>query len=1388
MSTPGPERTQGPKGRRKAGSAANAEGRTEHLLQLTEAVSKVGTWEIDLRSGENWWSDELFRICGLEPGSVAPTTELGLQVIHPADRERSAQAIAMAMEQGVPYVSENRVLRPDGSIRLVRVQSHVIRNADGAPVKIMGIVQDVTERVDRERELAQHSITLENAEVLGRMGTWELHPDTGLMRWSDEHARICGFQPGAIAPDLSFLLERLVHPEDRERAMGMIDGLRKGIPYEGVLRYRAADGTTMHMQVKAHQVQHHMGAGNAILGVVRDITEEVEREQELQKVRIEQEALINSTTDLIWSVGKDYRIMVMNKAFADIVHMVGGGSIRPGDHALIPAMGEAYNHEWRERYQRAFLGERFNVTFRTDLPEGPQHYLVAFNPIVRHGEVRGVACLAKDVTMEIRSREQLSASEAKYRMLFQDSPLPIWVFDREDHRIVDVNGTACAHYGYSREEFLNMTLKDLIVDGHWPAWSDDDAIATDRSGPVHFGLSTHKCSNGGAIRMDMHGFPIDYEGRNGMMVTCLDVTERERGLERLAQSEADLRRAQETAKLGVWKLEADTGVLRWSDTVYNIWEREHEFSPTLDVFFASVHPDDREVLRSKLALLMKGEGAQEQAHRILLPGGRIKWVYEKAEPVTMVDGRPVVNGIVQDITEQRDLEDLLSRSSKLSRTGSWELDATSMTLYWSPLTREIHEVGSDHVPDLDSAILFYKDDGSRETIQRVVQEAMTHGTPWDVEVLLIAATGRERWVRTIGHAEFLEGRVVRLLGSIQDIHSRKTAEIERLNAVEERDNILDRVKDAFIGLTADWRVSYWNPMAAEMLGRSREQMLGAAIWDHFPDAGNFRANYERAMRTQEPGHFEEYYAAADKWFEVSAYPSPDGLSVFFRDVTERRRAQAERERLVQALDRSLNELYFFDARTLHFTHLNHGALRNIGYGMEEIRSMTPLDLKPAFSLERFQALVAPLRTGELEQVHFETFHKRKDGSTYPVEVFLELHGHGDQGMFMAVILDTSQRDRLREEMNRSNERFQLVSKATKDAIWDWDILHGHMQWSESFRALCGYDRANEPPLAKYWYHLVHPDDRDSVRESLRAVLDDPEQDLWQFEYRLQAPAGPMFFVSDRGVVMRDGTGKAVRMVGALQDITGRKEQEAHLRRLNIELEESNKQLEQFAYVASHDLQEPLRMISGFLTLLEKRIEDALDEKSQDFLKRAVDGAERMRRVILDLLEYSHAGRDQGPMEPVDLQQLMGEVRDELVLFIAEKKAELRWSRLPTVLGARIPLGRVLQNLISNALKYARPGVAPKITVEASEEPGLWRIAVVDNGIGIEPQYHEKIFEVFQRLDLKSSAGGNGIGLAICRKIIEAHGGRIGVVSQPDQGSTFHFTVPKEPRGQSARVI
>lgn len=549
-------------------------------------------------------------------------------------------------------------------------------------------------------------------------------------------------------------------------------------------------------------------------------------------------------------------------------------------------------------------------------------------------------------------------------------------------------------------------------------------------------------------------------------------------------------------------------------------------------FHRFLHPDDVEARPIELENNINGQAAFYIENRYITKYGKTKWL---AWTTTSVSEQGTIYCSAKDVTEKKELQELLEKATSLARIGGWEINLENDNVYWSDITKEIHETDPDYIPDLENAINFYKEGKSRETISLKLNEVIETGKMCDEELQIITAKGNLKWVRVIAEAEFSKGKCIRVHGSIQDINTLKTTELAAKKVLEERNTILESIRDAFFAVDKNWIVTYWNNSAEYVLHKTKEETINQYLWDVFSDSINSLSyiKYHQAIETNQAVHFEDHYEFLHKWYEISAYPSEVGLSVYFKDITERK----------------ISELLLHD--------LN-----------------------------------------------------------------ISLH------------------------------------------------------------------------------------------------------------------------------------------------------QQAK------ELSASNAELEQFAYVASHDLQEPLRMVTSFLTQLELKYNDIIDDKGKKYIHFAVDGAKRMRQIILDLLEFSRVGRFSSTIEEVSIAKV---IEDTLFLYrkkIEEKQAVIRYKKMPILQSYIGPIRQLFQNLISNAIKYKHFNRPPEITISCQETDVDYVFAIKDNGIGINSEYFEKIFIIFQRLHHKDEYSGTGMGLAISKKIVENLGGKIWVESTEGEGSTFYFNIAK----------
>ena len=488
---------------------------------------------------------------------------------------------------------------------------------------------------------------------------------------------------------------------------------------------------------------------------------------------------------------------------------------------------------------------------------------------------------------------------------------------------------------------------------------------------------------------------------------------------------------------------------------------------------------------------------------------------------------------------------------------------------------------------------------------------------------------------------------------------------------------------------------------------------------------------------------------------------------------ERERAQdPDRRRVVRALEAAREGISLLDENG-EFIYVNDAYAETFRYEPEEMIGEHWDDLGIESNPDRFYDEIIPNIAAE-GQWSGTTTCVRRDGSTFPSQHSLT---HTDDGELICVVRDISDRQERERTLRETRTRLEVATEAASVGLWTWDIRNDVVTADGFVAESYGIDPATAAAGAPIdlFYDAIHEEDRERTIDRVEEALEETGE--LRAEYRVRNADGTVMWLVARGAVEYDD-GTPVRMTGAISDITEQKRRERRLEALVDRLEESNRRLERFAYAASHDLQEPLRMVSSYLQLLERRYGESFDEEGREFLAFAVDGAERMRDMIDGLLAYSRVETGGSALEPVELDGVLADVRADLQVKIEETDAEIAVDALPRVAGDRGQLRQLFQNLLDNALEYSDEPPQVHVFADCSAPvDGRWEIAVRDEGIGIHPDDSDRIFEVFQRLHGRDEHDGTGIGLALCQRIVERHGGSIRVDSEPGDGATFTVALP-----------
>ncbi len=452
---------------------------------------------------------------------------------------------------------------------------------------------------------------------------------------------------------------------------------------------------------------------------------------------------------------------------------------------------------------------------------------------------------------------------------------------------------------------------------------------------------------------------------------------------------------------------------------------------------------------------------------------------------------------------------------------------------------------------------------------------------------------------------------------------------------------------------------------------------------------------------------------------------------------------------------------------------NDAAAMAYGYTTEELLKMTIYDLRAADSSEIVTEQIAKAFS---EGLLFETRHRRKDGSIFPVDVSARGAVIGDINMLISVIRDITKRKKIEEALQENEELFRVTFDKSPIAAAMINLDQKIVRANDELYHLLGY--AEGELIGMTLRDITHPDDIEKDLQHLQRMLTGAISHF-TMEKRYLTKDGNIIWGQLAASAIRDSTGRIKYFVGMIEDVTERRQTVFALQEQTERLKNANNELESFSYSVSHDLKAPLRAIDGYARMILKKKGDSFDEETRRLFNVIQDNAQRMNLLIDEILALSRLDRQTITVSRIEMDVLVNQIWESIRMTNPDMQATLRIDNLPAGMGDRTLIGQALTNLLSNAVKYSGMKAAPVVEVgcHANERENIYYVK--DNGVGFDMQYCEKLFGVFQRLHSVDQFEGTGIGLAIVQRIIHRHKGRVWAEGEVDKGASFYFTLPRK---------
>ncbi|WP_265112244.1 PAS domain S-box protein [Halosolutus halophilus] len=970
-----------------------------------------------------------------------------------------------------------------------------------------------------------------------------------------------------------------------------------------------------------------------------------------------------------------------------------------------------------------------------------------------------------------------------------------------DGRFVAVNDTIVELTGYSREEILGEHASLMLADDDVSRIQheiDRRLTADDRQNEaIEFTAWT---ADGDTIpcEMELH-LVVEDSTLQGSIGVVRDITDRKQAERELRQERDLVKGIVETSPVGIAVVDADGEVSFANERAEKIYGRSRDelsgFShddPRWDLVDENGKP-----LKTGEApfdhVVTEEEAIYDQVLGLRKPSGERVWVSVNGAPQLNEDSeleRAVF--VFEDVTEQRENERRLEKSEQRYRTlvenfpngsvGMFDEDMryTAVggqllnTLDMEPedrIGRTIHEIHSDDLV---------------EQIKPYFQGALAG----EAGTFEIEFRGRYLHVHALpvrdATDEVFAGMIV-----VQDVTERKKRERELERNKEHLETLFEVLPVGVVVAEADGEIIEANDTAHMIWGGDVFDADSIEEYDRYPVRwahSDVRVEPEEMTLARvvngeevtEPDIFEIDTADGERRIiRAEGMPIRDGTGevtrgvVTLSDITERKEAQRqleESERLYRTLTENFpNGTVGVYDHDLRYTLAAGEKVGDPAPSAEEIEGTRMPEL---YSDDAVTDLEPLFRTA-IEDGETGTIETEVVGRDWRVWATPLRDADGEIYAGLSFAQDITEQKEHERELERALDLLERTERIADVGGWELNPQTQDVFWTDHVFELLEVHSDEEPPLDEA-LDMYHEEDKPIVEDAVEDAL--ASGDPFDVEVRLRTAASDQIrwlrLQGDPETV----DDEVISFRGAVQDITERKQREQRLEELIERLEESNERLEQFAYAASHDLQEPLRMVSSYLQLIERRYADDLDEDAQEFIEFATDGADRMRNMIDGLLQYSRVETQGDDFEPVELNAVVEDVCDDLQVRIEETDAEITADSLPRVNSDEEQLRQVFQNLLDNAIEYS-DDEPPKVDISAERNDAKWVVSVSDEGIGIEPDDADRVFEVFQSLHPPDEHGGTGIGLAVCKRIVERHNGDIWIDSEPGEGTTFSFTLP-----------
>jgi PAS domain S-box-containing protein len=1137
---------------------------SEERLNLVLEGSQQGFWDWDLETGEVKRGELWAEMLGYTLQEIDANVEQWLNLIHSDDWAAAQKSLQDHLEGRTPiHEVECRMLTKDKQYKWILDRGRIVeRDLKGRPLRMSGTHIDITERKQVEEALREAHQKLQAIIQASPLSIFVLDPEGKVLMWNPASTSTFGWTEeeavGRVLP--------IVPGEKRDEFRENLQRAMAGEPLRGLeLRRHKKDGTPIDISIYTSSLYDTRGNVTGILALNADITERKQAADRLEHTISLLQATLESTADGLLVIDRSGKIVAYNQKFAQMWRIPQSIlETRDDDQALAFVLEQLTDPEGFLSKVRELYGQ----------PEAESYDLLIFKDgrvFERYSQpqrvgqtIVGRVWSFRDVTARVQAREALRESEAKYRLLFEGNPQPMWVYDLDSLSFLKVNRAAIDLYGYSLEEFLAKTIKDIRPPAELPRFLERvKELREETPGLSYSGEWRHVKKSGEIINVEIISHEIAFDGRRARLALAKDITDRKRAEEALKESEERYRRLMEAANDAIFIAEVDTGVIIDANTqAQELLGLPRE--KIIGLHQSQIHPPE-EVLRYRDIFRAHSEMGgiiTEDIYVVDASGRRIP--VEISASAIEVRGKQLVCGIFRDLTERRRHEEALRQSEKKYRLLVNQLPAVVFEGYrdWSVdfFDDKIEMLTGYSKDDFDSRRLKWSDLILPEDLdyaKNIFIEALKADGAFVREHRIRTKNGEIRWVQCRGQIIFdPEGKIDHISGVTFDITPHKQAE-EELRTREAKLSSIFLAAPTGIGVVADRVIREVNDRLSEMTGYSVPELLGQSARMLYPTQEDFdfvgREKYRQIME-KGTGTVETRWRRKDgSIIQVLLSSTPivagdlaAGVTFTALDITERRRAEESllKEKVFSdgIIDSLPGVFYLFDEQG-RFLRWNRNFEQVSGYAREEFAQLSPLDLfagedKILIDQAIREAFVKGENTAEAELVS-------KDGGKTPYFFTGRRITVGGKLCLTGLGIDMTGRKQAEEGLRKSEEKYRLLVNQIPAVVFK-----GYADWSVDFfdnkiEELTGYGKEEFDARRIKWDEVIHADDLTKVKRQSQEAIKDCAR-TYEREYRIRKKDGGIAWVQAMGQIFYDGAGKFDSISGVFFDITGRKQAEETL--------------------------------------------------------------------------------------------------------------------------------------------------------------------------------------------------------------------------------------------------